>query len=136
MIRLGTAARVLCCACRRAQHIRTIRGSYHGESPCHSFRQPTCEEFDPTQSRAVIWEGTRAVDLNSLVPKRFAREFQLSTVAAINDRGQIVARGVRRGEAKMPCPRVDFDFETGENVYNDSIFCQNEYAFLLTPERR
>ena len=31
---------------------------------------------------------------------------------------------------------VDFDFETGENVYNDSIFCQNEYAFLATPERR
>ena len=83
----------------------------------------------------MIWEGTRAVDLNSLVPKRFAREFRLSIGAAINDRGQIVARGVRRGEPKMPCPRIDFDFETGQTFYNASITCQNEYSFLLTPKR-
>ena len=63
-------------------------------------------ELDVAQSRAVIWEGRRAVDLNSLVPKRFAREFRLSIGAAINDRGQIVARGVR-GEPKMPCPFID-----------------------------
>ena len=100
----------------------------------HSFRQPTCEEFDPVLSRAVIWDGTRAVDLNSLVPKRFAREFQLTVASAINDRGQIVVRGIRRGEPKAPCPRVDFNFETGENFYNDSLTCQNGYSFLLTPK--
>ena len=66
----------------------------------YSFRQPTCEEFDPTQSRAVI-----------------------------------VARGVRRGEPKMPCPLVDYNPETGELFYNDSVTCQNEYSFLLTPRR-
>jgi uncharacterized membrane protein len=102
----------------------------------HSYRQPTCEEFDSVQSRAVIWQGTHAVDLNSLVPKRFAREFQLAIATAINDRGQIVARGVRRGEPKLPCPRFDYDPQTGENVYNASITCQNEYSFLLTPKQR
>jgi uncharacterized membrane protein len=102
----------------------------------YSFRSPpSCVELDTSQARAVIWEGTRAVDLNSLVPKRFAREFRLSIGAAINDRGQIVARGVRRGEPKAPCPRIDFDFQTGQSFYNASITCQNEYSFLLTPKR-
>jgi hypothetical protein len=100
-----------------------------------SYRQATCAEFDSAQSRAVIWEGRRAVDLNSLVPQRFAREFQLSTGSAINDRGQIVARGFRRGEPRQPCPRFDFDPLTGESFYNASITCQNEYSFLLTPRR-
>jgi hypothetical protein len=98
-----------------------------------SYLQAACAEFDIAQSRAVIWEGRRAVDLNSLVPKRFAREFQLSTGSAINDRGQIVARGFRRGEPRQPCPRIDFDPLTGESFYNASITCQNEYSFLLTP---
>jgi uncharacterized membrane protein len=93
-----------------------------------------CDEPDVAQFRAVIWEGGRAVNLNSLVPQRFTREFKLSIAAAINDRGQILARGVRRGEPKMPCPRIDFDPVTGENFYNDSIVCQNVYAFLLTPK--
>lgn len=101
----------------------------------YSYTQAqACNEPDVTQSRAVIWEGRRAVDLNSLVPKRFAHEFKLSIGAAINDRGQIVVRGIRRGEPKMPCPRIDFDPETGENFYNDSVLCQNVYAFLLTPK--
>lgn len=81
------------------------------------------------------YQGTRAVDLNSLVPKRFAREFKLSIGAAINDRGQIVARGIRRGEPKMPCPQREWDAEAGQEIYNASITCQNEYAFLLTPKR-
>lgn len=102
----------------------------------YSYRLAGCEEFDVAQSRAVIWEGRRAVDLNSLVPKRFAREFRLSIGAAINDRGQIVVRGVRRGEPKMPCPFIDFDPVTGENFYNDSALCQNTYAFLLTPKHK
>jgi uncharacterized membrane protein len=101
----------------------------------YSYSQaPGCDEPDIAQFRAVLWEGGRAVDLNSLVPQRFAREFKLSIGAAINDRGQILARGVRRGEPKMPCPRIDFDPVTGENFYNDSVFCQNVYAFLLTPK--
>lgn len=101
----------------------------------YSFRQPpACDEPDLAQLRAVIWEGRRAINLNSLVPKRFAREFKLSIAAAINDRGQILVRGIRRGEPEMPCPRIDFDPETGENFYNDSVFCQNVYAFLLTPK--
>jgi uncharacterized membrane protein len=93
-----------------------------------------CDEPHVAQLRAVLWEGGRAVNLNSLVPQRFTREFKLSIAAAINDRGQILARGVRRGEPKMPCPRIDFDPVTGENFYNDSIVCQNVYAFLLTPK--
>jgi hypothetical protein len=91
--------------------------------------------WDVTQAGAVIWEGTRAVDLNSLVPKRFAREFRLSIGATINDRGQIVARGIRRGEPKMLCPQREWDAATGQEVYNASLTCQNEYAFLLTPKR-
>ena len=100
----------------------------------HSYKQPLCEEFDPAKSRAVIWENGRAVNLNSLVPKRFAREFKLTLASAINDRGQIVVRGIRRGEPKAPCPRIDFDPVTGENFYNASITCQNQYSFLLTPK--
>ena len=101
----------------------------------YSFLQPpACDEPDLTQLSAVIWEGTRAVNLNSLVPRRFAREFKLSIAAAINDRGQILVRGIRHGEPKVPCPRVDFDPATGENFYNDSVFCHNVYAFLLTPK--
>ncbi len=108
----------------------------HSEVVGYSFRQPTtCDALDVTQARAVIWESARAVDLNSLVPQRFAREFQLSIGAAINDRGQIVARGIRRGEPKMLCPQREWDAETGQEVYNASITCQNEYAFLLTPKR-
>jgi uncharacterized membrane protein len=100
-----------------------------------SFNQADpCDVPDPAQSRAVIWRGIRPVDLNTLVPRRFAREFQLTFASAINDRGQIVARAVRRGEPKLPCPRIDFDPETGENVYNASITCHNEYSFLLTPK--
>jgi hypothetical protein len=114
-------------------HAAALGINGHSQVVGHSYRQPTCEEFDSTQSRAVIWEGGRAVDLNSLVPKRFAREFQLAIATAINDRGQIVARGVRRGERKLPCPRFDYDPQTGENFYNASITCQNEYSFLLTP---
>jgi hypothetical protein len=107
----------------------------HSEVVGYSFRQaPACGELDLTQSRAVIWEGRRAINLNSLVPQRFAREFKLSIAAAINDRGQILVRGIRRGEPQVPCPRIDFDPETGENFYNDSVFCQNVYAFLLTPK--
>jgi uncharacterized membrane protein len=107
----------------------------HSEVVGYSFREPPgCDELDLTQLRAVIWEGRRAVNLNSLVPQRFTREFKLSIAAAINDRGQIVARGIRRGEPKMPCPRIDYDPVTGENFYNDSIVCQNVYAFLLTPK--
>lgn len=115
-------------------HAAALGINGHSQVVGHSYRQPTCEEFDSVQSRAVIWEGRRAVDLNSLVPKRFAREFQLSIATAINDRGQIVARGVRRGEPKLPCPRFDFDPQTGENFYNASVTCQNEYSFLLTPK--
>jgi hypothetical protein len=71
---------------------------------------------------------------NSLVPKRFAREFHLETASAINDRGQIVARGIRRGEPRAPCPQIESDPETGENVYNPSVTCHNLYSFLLTPK--
>jgi uncharacterized membrane protein len=108
----------------------------HSEVVGYSYSEAQgCDEPDVAQFRAVVWEGQRAVDLNSLVPQRFAREFKLSIAAAINDRGQILVRGVRRGEPKMPCPRIDFDPVTGENFYNDSVFCQSVYAFLLTPKR-
>jgi len=99
-----------------------------------SYRPPSCPEYDPAQAHAVIWKGTRAVDLNSLVPKRFAREFHLEIGSAINDRGQIVVRGQRRGEPPAPCPALEFDPVTGENVYNPSATCQNLYSFLLTPK--
>jgi uncharacterized membrane protein len=100
-----------------------------------SSRQPSCAAFDPAQAHAVIWKGTRAVDLDSLVSKRFAREFHLQDAAAINDRGQIVARGQRRGEPPAPCPQMVFDEVIGDNVYDPSLTCQNLYSFLLTPKR-
>lgn len=99
-----------------------------------SYTLPSCTEYDQALSRAVIWKGTRAVDLNSLVPQRFAREFHLETGSAINDRGQIVARGIRRHERRVPCPQIESDPETGENVYNPSVTCHNLYSFLLTPQ--
>ena len=86
------------------------------------------------QSHAVIWKAARAVDLDSLTQKRFAREFHLQDAAAINDRGQILARGIRRGEPPAPCPQLEFDPQTGENVYNPTLTCQNLYSFLLTPK--
>jgi len=94
---------------------------------------PGCGTYDPTRWRAVSWCEDGVTDLNTRIPHAVAREFQLTFASGIDDQGRIVARGVRRGEAKKPCPLIDFDPETGEEFYNDSLLCQDEYAFLLTP---
>jgi hypothetical protein len=31
--------------------------------------------------------------------------------------------------------RFEWDAQAGQEVYNASVSCQNEYAFLLTPKR-
>lgn len=86
--------------------------------------------FVPT-SRAVVWQRGRIHDLNDLIPRRLG--ITLFSASDINSRGQILARGYRPAEPLKACPYLEFDPNTGEQVYNDTLRCPNTYAFLLTP---
>lgn len=86
--------------------------------------------FVPT-SRAVVWRREKIHDLNDLIPRRLG--ITLFTASDINSRGQILAHGYRPAEPLRPCPYLEFDPNTGEQVYNDTPRCPNLYAFLLTP---
>ena len=94
----------------------------------------TCNAYDPSLLRAVILSPQGAVDLNTLIPRSTARDVQLILASAINDRGQIAARGIRRKEPKSHCPDFVFDPVTEEFVYDSTLVCQSEYSFLLTPQ--
>lgn len=111
-----------------------IHGDIVGESGVPDLSLP-CDFVDPFASTAVLWRGGAVYDLNTLVPATFAAEVQLISAPAINDRGQILARGVRPGEPKLPCPDFVYNVTTGESNYDSTLMCQPEYSFLLTPRR-
>ena len=99
------------------------------------FRQsPVCDSSGrPLGVRAMLWQEGVAYDLNDLIPKKSGIE--LNYASSINNKGEILVRGVRLGEDPKPCPRFDFDPVTGEPIYNDTYMCRSEYSFLLRPKK-
>lgn len=99
------------------------------------FRQAAvCDSSGvPLGARAMLWQEGVAYDLNDLIPKQSGIE--LWYASSINNKGEILVRGVRLGEDPKPCPRFYFDPGTGEQIYNDTYMCRSEYSFLLTPKK-
>lgn len=89
-----------------------------------------CVNAPPQQSRAAIWIGTRALDLNQLVVGRSG--IVLTEAAGINNRGEIVAYGYRAWEAKKPCPQTVFSADSGFPYTDDSV-CRDTHGYLLVP---
>jgi len=116
--------------------LRTVAFAINGrgQSVGYSESNAGCNNFDPAGWRAVTWNKHRVRDLNKLIPAHDRREIQLTGAYAINDRGQILVRGIRPGEALLPCPQVNIRLDTGEEFYDTSFMCHSEYAFLLTPK--
>jgi hypothetical protein len=108
----------------------------HGTSVGYSVANETCSNtpYNPLNHRAVIWDKNGTVsDLNSLIPRRVALDLQLTVASAINDRGEILVRGIRINEPKDRCPTYVLDPVTNEFVYDASTTCYSERAYLLVP---
>jgi hypothetical protein len=95
------------------------------------FSEPVAGAADDL-ARATLWISGQVWDLNDLIPRNTG--IRLIRASSINRAGQIVATGVRPNEAKKPCPRWDYDPQTGEPIYNATYTCQDEYSFILTPK--
>jgi uncharacterized membrane protein len=115
----------------------TVVGAFginrQGDVVGYSQFASSCGGLDQTQWRAIVWHNRHAEDLNDLIPRRTAREVQLIIATGINDKGEILARGIDPA-SQDPCPTIDFDPETGLPVYNPNVMCYSERAFLLTPQ--
>ncbi len=116
-----------------ALHTFAFGLNLHRQVVGYSQFHATCQPEQPELQRAVTWCDEQVLDLNRLIPRAAAREVQLFLAIDVNDRGQILARGIKLNEPRQSCPGFAFDPVTGELVYDPTPTCHAEYAFLLTP---
>ena len=106
-------------------------GEAVGESGLGNYCDPNTGIED---QRAVIWKGTQAINLNSLIPA--SENITLMVAAEVNRRGQIVATGYRNGEARLACPDYRLNTDTGFYELDPAYQCHNTYVYVLTPAGR
>ena len=106
---------------------------YGGETIGDSGAGEYCTFADNSGERAVLWEGNRVFDLNTLIPR--SERITLTYAYSINRRGQITASGYRNDEPLVLCPRSEFDPTTNTSSIVTSP-CHNTYMFVLTPVGR
>jgi len=89
-----------------------------------------CDNPYSDAERAVIWQGRRVTDLNTLIPAWLG--ITLTRAVGVNRGGQIVAMGFRADEPLAECPVLSWD-ENDNPVLDYSRKCRNFYSFVLTP---
>ena len=104
---------------------------YHGETVGDSGRGGYCEYLGNAGERAVLWQGSRAIDLNTLIPR--AAGVTLTSAVSINRRGQIAAAGYSRNEPLVTCLQTQYPPTGPVNV---PVPCHHMHAYLLTPVGR
>lgn len=97
---------------------------YDGETVGDSGAGGNCEE----STRATLWKGGRAFDLNTLIPK--SAGITLTHALSINRRGQISANGFDDAEPLVKCTRTEF--VDGALVIS-VMPCRNLRTYVLTP---
>jgi uncharacterized membrane protein len=104
-----------------------------GEAVGDSGAGAYCPYTDNSGERAVLWQGTRAFDLNTLISR--SAGITLTQALSVNRRGQITAGGFDNDEPLTQCPSIELDPVTGIPSY--TIFrCHNTRIYVLTPEGR
>jgi len=106
---------------------------YDGETVGDSGAGQYCGFTDNSGERAVLWQGGRAFDLNTLIPRPAG--ITLTYAYGVNRRGQITAGGYVNAEPLTSCPSVEFDPVTGQNSII-TVACHNQHMFVLTPVGR
>ena len=92
-----------------------------------------CSYTDNSSERAVLWDGGRVYDVNTLIPR--GSGITLTYAYSVNRRGQITAGGFVNGEALTQCPSYQFDSQNGTATIV-TVPCHNTHMFLLTPVGR
>jgi len=106
---------------------------YDGETVGDSGAGAYCSYTDNSGERAALWEGGRAFDLNTLIPR--AAGITLTYAYAVNRRGQITAGGYVNDEPMTLCPSYQYDSNNG-TVSVVTVACHNTHMFVLTPVGR
>ena len=106
---------------------------YDGETVGDSGAGAYCSYTDNSGERAVLWEGGRAFDLNTLIPR--AAGITLTYAYAVNRRGQITAGGFVNDEPLTECPSYQYD-TVNCTVSVVTVPCHNTHMFVLTPVGR
>ena len=92
-----------------------------------------CDFTDNATERAVLWKGSRAYDLNSLIPR--SERITLTYAFSANRRGQITAGGYDNDEPLAQCASSVIDPDTGGQVVVWAS-CHNTHMYVLTPVGR
>jgi hypothetical protein len=103
---------------------------YDGETVGQSGQGEYCTDADLSGERAVMWVGTRVIDLNTLIPP--SAGITLTVAASVNRLGQIAASGYYTNEPLSACPQYVYG-ETGAVLTPTP--CHRTRVFLLTPRR-
>lgn len=105
---------------------------YDGETVGDSGPGQYCPFTDNSSERAVLWKGTRAYDLNTLIPR--SAGITLTYAYSVNRRGQITAGGFDNDEPLTLCPIVQYDGNGGSSLV--AVPCHNQRMYVLTPVGR
>jgi len=109
---------------------RAFGAGYDGETVGDSGAGSYCQAPDGRGERATLWLGSRAFDLNGLVPP--STNITLTHALSINRRGQISAGGFDNDEPLTQCPLTQVDPATGM-VTRSIVPCHNSRMYVLTP---
>jgi hypothetical protein len=90
-----------------------------------------CEAGSQYNQSAVLWRGTRAYDLNDLIPR--GENITLVYAADINRHGQIAAAGYRNDDPLLPCPGYRTDPVMGYVIIDMTLLCRELRGYVLTP---
>jgi hypothetical protein len=103
---------------------------YSGEAVGDSGPGNYCPYTFNQDERAVLWQGTRAIDLNLTIPRHLGITLMYAT--SINRRGQILATGYENADPLTTCPHPTFDPDTQEQVLQ-LLPCRLTRVYVLTP---
>jgi hypothetical protein len=108
---------------------------YDGETVGDSGAGAYCPYVDlrTDLERAVLWRGTRAIDLNAQIPQ--SAGVTLIYAASINRLGQILTAGWINSEPLSICPNYLYGPEPGQ-IAIEPVPCHVIHSFLLTPTGR
>jgi hypothetical protein len=106
---------------------------YDGETIGDSGGGAYCPYLDYRREmdRAVLWRGTRVIDLNTLIPR--SAGITLTVAASINRWGQIATSGWVDSEPLTTC--LQYVYDTSGAVLTP-FPCHKVHSFLLTPASR
>ncbi len=106
---------------------------YEGETVGDSGAGMDCPYYENGLGRAVLWQGGRAFDLNSLIPR--SAGITLTYAYSVNRRGQITAGGFDNDEPLTQCAHSAYD--SGTQSYTVAVTpCHRKHMYVLTPVGR